>query len=601
MAILKPLDTFSHPQSYELSFDGKPLDASFSLLELEVNLAVNRVGEAVIKIFGGNPGMGTFEESEAASFDIGTEVEIKLGFNQDNTTVFKGNIVAQFMELRTGYIEVGDKSVLELHCKDKLFKADLVNKNAYFTEKTDSDTIKQVLNSYGLMLKVVDTDIIFPALCQVDETDLEFVLKRIKRNGLLLCNAENKVTISTADDTAQEVAELTHGLDVISFSGYFDAKMQIKTTKGKAWDAFNEEDLEQTAAEPGTVDKIGEDQGNNLSKANGLEEVALTAFGPTDAGEIKSVIDAVMIDNRITRVRGKVSCRGLSAIKLADVVKLNGFGKHFTGNVLVTALKHKVDEDGFVTEIGFGLEHDYFHEQGINIQRKLNPIAEGLYIGTVMALEGDPLSKNRIKVKLPVIDGEGTGIWAFLAAPYLANEAGFFMLPELDSQVIVGYLGNDARYPVVLGGITSKSTAAYTGYTDDNFTKAICTKAKLIISFDDDKKVVQIKTPGENVITVSDADKGIKIEDQNGNIIQTGDSGITINSPKTITISADQKVVIAGQQGVEITGAGGSGVVIEGLNTSVKANAKLSAEGASGVDINSSAVVNVKGAAVNIN
>lgn len=54
-------------------------------------------------------------------------------------------------------------------------------------------------------------------------------------------------------------------------------------------------------------------------------------------------------------------------------------------------------------------------------------------------------------------------------------------------------------------------------------------------------------------------------------------------------------------KGVIASGSGGDGIKLSGNNITMEAKTKLSAKGGSGVDINASGQVNVKGSAVNIN
>jgi hypothetical protein len=48
-------------------------------------------------------------------------------------------------------------------------------------------------------------------------------------------------------------------------------------------------------------------------------------------------------------------------------------------------------------------------------------------------------------------------------------------------------------------------------------------------------------------------------------------------------------------------GSGGDGIKLSGNNVTMEAQTKLSAKGGSGVDINASGEVTIKGSAVNIN
>ena len=163
-------------------------------------------------------------------------------------------------------------------------------------------------------------------------------------------------------------------------------------------------------------------------------------------------------------------------------------------------------------------------------------------------------------------------------------------------------MGNDPRFPVVLGGLYTKANKPKeTAIKKDNFVKEIRTKGDLKITFDDKDKVISISTEKDKqIIKIDDKKKEIHIEDLNGNEITTSSKGITMKSDKEISIEG-KTVKINGKSGVTIDGKSGSGVKVSGSNVELKASAKFTAKGGSGADLQASGTVNIKGAAVNIN
>ena len=183
---------------------------------------------------------------------------------------------------------------------------------------------------------------------------------------------------------------------------------------------------------------------------------------------------------------------------------------------------------------------------------------------------------------------------------YANNNAGSFFVPELNSEVVVGFINNDPRFPVVLGSLYSKNNKPKEKFTKDNFVKAIVTKAGTRLEFEDKDKAFKITTPGKNTLTISDKAKGVKIEDQNKNVISTSDKGITLESKKDIKITASGKLELKGTKGVVLSSSSGD-TKIDGKGVSLKAKAKVEVNGSSGADIKSSGTVNIKGSMVNVN
>src|SRR6476659_5198520 len=75
----------------------------------------------------------------------------------------------------------------------------------------------------------------------------------------------------------------------------------------------------------------------------------------------------------------------------------------------------------------------------------------GLQVGKVMQLQSDPQGEGRILVKIAAIDKDAQGIWTRVATLDAGSKRGSFFLPEIDDDVIVGFINGDPRHPVMLG------------------------------------------------------------------------------------------------------------------------------------------------------
>ena len=285
---------------------------------------------------------------------------------------------------------------------------------------------------------------------------------------------------------------------------------------------------------------------------------------------------------------------------MGSVITLAGFGARFNGDTLVTSVRHILEDGVFSTTAGFGLPGNDQEPELLEENNSWISTIKGLHIGIVKKIDGDPSKKNRIQVNIPSLKGSGNGLWCILSQFYTTNQAGSFFIPELNTPVIVGFLNEDPRYPVVLGCLYNSKTKAKETITKDNSVKSILTKAKLNLKFDDKDKVITIVTPGGHSIVISDKKKGISITDKNGNSMVTSDKGITISSKKSITIDSKDKIKITATKGVTTSASGGD-VVLSGKGVSAKASAKLTMKANGGADIKSTATVNIKGSMVNIN
>ena len=186
-------------------------------------------------------------------------------------------------------------------------------------------------------------------------------------------------------------------------------------------------------------------------------------------------------------------------------------------------------------------------------------------------------------MKIPIIDAEKQGVWCRVSTLDAGENRGSFFRPEIEDEVIVGFINEDPNDPVVLGMLHSSAKPAPIVAADDNHIKGFVTRSEMKLTFDDDKISVTIETPAGKKI-VMDEDAGvITIEDENSNIITMDSSGIIMES--------------AGDIGIKASGD----VTIEGTNVGIKANAEFKAEGSAGAEVSTSAIAVLKGSLVQIN
>ncbi len=163
------------------------------------------------------------------------------------------------------------------------------------------------------------------------------------------------------------------------------------------------------------------------------------------------------------------------------------------------------------------------------------------------------------------------------------KERGTFFLPELQDEVIVGFINNDPRHAVILGMVNSSKLPAPLEAADANNEKGYVSRSKLKLIFNDEKKTINIETPGGNKVLISDDEKKIHLEDQHGNKITMNEDGITIDSYKDLIFKA-----VKDMKG-------------DAVNITMKASANAKVEGSGGAEISSGGNTTVKGSMVQIN
>jgi uncharacterized protein involved in type VI secretion and phage assembly len=213
----------------------------------------------------------------------------------------------------------------------------------------------------------------------------------------------------------------------------------------------------------------------------------------------------------------------------------------------------------------------------------LLPAIKGLHVGVVSQLQEDPDGEDRILVKIPIINAEEQGIWCRVSSLDAGENRGSFFRPEIEDEVIVGFINEDPNQGIVLGMLHSSAKPAPIVAADENHEKGFVTRSEMKVMFNDDKKSITIETPAGKVITLDEDQGVIKLEDENSNVITMNSDGISIESAGEIKMKASKDVSI------------------EGMNINIKASAQLKAEGSAGAELSSGATAVLKGSLVQIN
>lgn len=146
-------------------------------------------------------------------------------------------------------------------------------------------------------------------------------------------------------------------------------------------------------------------------------------------------------------------------------------------------------------------------------------------------------------------------LWSRLTTLSAGNETGIFFQPEPGDEVILGFLNDDPRQPVILGSVHSSANPPPLKPADKNPEKGIVTKSGIKILLNDENKVLTIETSDKNVITINDKNKFIEIKDANNNLVKLSADGITLDSGKDVIIKAKGGIKMEASAKVEIKGS----------------------------------------------
>lgn len=566
--------------TFTVLIDGTELPREVGILGIYISKEVNRIPYARLLIRDGDAAGEDFPVSNEDYFVPGNEIEIKLGYRSDETTVFKGIIVRHNISIKRGR-----PARLEVECKDKAFKMTLNRKNNFFEDSKDSEVFEELVNEYSISGQFDDTGYVNPKLVQYNTTDWDFMVTRAEACGQLVFADDGEISVKPPDTSESSALYLTYGANILELEADLDGESQYADLKSFSWSPADQEVAEAESGDPG-IDEAGNLSGSDLAETGTGETINFSHTGQRPNEELTAWADSGMLRNRLAKIRGRVSFQGFADIKPGNNIELAGTGDRFNGIHFVSSVSHELSRGNWITNIQFGLSGEWFNQSQKVAPPKasgLIPPVNGLMIGVTTQLEEDPEGEYRVLVKLPVIDPESDGVWARMALLDAGEDRGSFFRPEIGDEVVVGFLNDDPRDPVILGMLHSSAKPAPMDPSDDNHEKGFVSRSGMNLIFNDENNVITIDTPNGNSVKLSEEDGGILIEDENGNKIELNSSGITMDTPSDFNLKA--------------TGD----VTIEGVNVNLKATAQLKAEGSAGAEVSSSAIMTVKGSLVQIN
>lgn len=551
--------------------EGKTLPAEYELLSIEIISEVNRIPSATLVFLDGNLAKQQFALSDQAFFEPGKSVEIQLryeGGKKTSATVFKGLVVRHNLEA------AARESTLSVELQDAVVMMTKERNSAVFRQKTDADIFKSLINESGAKAgAIAPTEPKHEEIVQYYCSNWDFMLSRAEINNLLTVVKDGKVSLKKLEIAGAPKHQLEYGItEIYSFEMEADASRQYENIESVTWDIKTQKLSQKSKAADFPLVQSNL-KAKNIADKLGGKAYLLNSAVPIDPKESKSWADATMARTRMSLLRGVISVPGFAEVELLEVMELKGMGKRFNGKTLITGIRHTVEHSGWTTHLQFGLSGQPFSRQPF-IQDApaagLLPAVQGLQIGIVDAFEEDESKEFRVQVILPGIDAAKGKVWARLAAPEAGKGRGYFFRPEKGDEVAIGFLNDDPRQAVILGGLYSSKNTPPAGWEKldaENAFKGIVSKTGISFQVDDKEKTLKLLTSDKQYIVIDEKKKGIEIKDLNENIITLDDKGISIKAADKLVIEAKGDIELTGKN---IRLEASANVEIKGSNVDVK-------------------------------
>lgn len=449
-------------------------------------------------------------------------------------------------------------------------------RNEFYYEQKASDIISSVLSGYPMTITKTEATQGQKEYCvQYRETDYNFIARLAGENGLFAYYDGQGFSVAKA--ASGDVEDLIWRETLGSFSlGLGTAPVKFSS---QAYNYLQKriftQDTESLSA-GGALSEL-----SRLSPDASKELYQQTGF----AGSSRQVADASSLDRILNASRGHamgkmIKCSGTSnvpAVAVGHCIRVKGMGK-IDATYWVLSVRHTIDNSGTYYNNFCCTPLDMAFPQYKSSLNRVTQLQSAVVTNNV-----DPDKLGRIKVTFPWSDSKETS-WIRVITPHAGNERGFFHIPEIDDEVMVGYVQGNPDRPIIVGSVYNGVDKPQEGVGEEgNNVKSFKTRCGHELIFDD--------TDGEEKITITAKD-GSQI------VIDAANSSISIKSEKDISIEGTGDLLIKATN-ISIE-ADAEMKIKSGSDMSLDAGASMKSKAAGTSDVEG-ATVNVKGSMINLN
>jgi uncharacterized protein involved in type VI secretion and phage assembly len=447
-------------------------------------------------------------------------------------------------------------------------------------------------------------------ICQYKESGFHF-LNRLSADYSEFFYYDGK-DLNFGKPSSSKTVEITYGEDVSSMQ----MTLQAQPMSFSNYAYISKEDKVEKYDAPASVNGMGQYASFVLKESDNL------FAEPVNAPVKQRVDNKSDLENFVKKQKAAIAANlevltgtcfnptiSLGSIIHVKVSKLQetSFVKEDFGKFLVIGIEHHLDENGKYYNTFEAIPSSV---EVLPLPRIIVPIAEP-QIATVKDNK-DPDNMGRVRVQMLWQKGSEMTDWIRVMTPDAGSgkgggkNRGLVVIPEPDDQVLICFRYNDPDRPFVMGSLFHGKSGG--GGGQGNNTKSLNSKSGHTITLDDGAGITIVDKSGGNKIVIDGTNK-ITVTASDKIILECGASSITMDAAgkidivgKTVTVSGSDK---AEMKSTATFTAEGTSATVDGTATEVKGKATVtvgspatSIKGDGTLDLKSDAMVNIEGTAM---
>ncbi|MEL7145229.1 MAG: phage baseplate assembly protein V [Bacteroidota bacterium] len=589
---------------YELLFDGKPYKKGF--VGLSVTSAINKIPKARLEFnfkefatdecgrknytITPSQSLESAEEEKPFAYHPGTEIVIKLGWDDVLQEVFKGRIVRHQLAVKNDGMQV-----LTLECKHAANLMTLSEKTRMLHQdaglgqqgdqvaSVDDDSILEQLvadGESGLNLKVVDQPqhaFKHENMVQYNCSDWDFLVMRAEATARVCFVSGDEISLLHPGIDEPLDFEIKVGKNLLEYEAALDETLVYPNVTMNSWET-DEQELQETKENAVNLDP----KGSNV-RAYAIFNYA----GDLTVNESRSWIKNEIERNALARTMSTAKLTGTVKVTPGDTINLSAFATGWKGKAFVSGIRHDLKKGTWHTYVQCGLT-DKKHAEIYQLQQvtsnAMMPSVSGLHYGKVVDYKTSEGGHELLEVELPTANEseQNQTVYARLASFLAGQNGGAVFRPYPGDEVVMGFIGGDPRFPVVLGVLfNSQDVAPLSLKNNEQQAVGLCLNDWKIV-IDEEVKTMSFTSPDGQQLVIDDQDKSILMSHDDQNSIKISREGIAM---------AATKITLTGKQGVEV----------EGAKIAAKADTELTLESGLSLSLEGKVSAKLKGQITQIN
>ncbi|MEM7338667.1 MAG: VgrG-related protein [Actinomycetota bacterium] len=459
-----------------------------------------------------------------------------------------------------------------------------------YNDVTDSDLVNSLCGEAGVTVDAVEGgDNVHPYVAQLNETHWDFLVRRADAVGSRLHATGGKISFEPIADAADapdpgdhqssDPLQLAPGLNVLYLRARQSAAQLTEEVEVRGWDPVEKKEV-TARHEVSTSAASADAEPRQVASAQGdaIRIAGRPALSDPDQCQSLATAYAGRLGGAFAFVEGKAY--GDPNLVAGTAVSIGQSGR-FDGRYTLSSARHVFDQDGYFTYFVISGEHDRSLFGVLGTPSTDAP--PGVFPAVVTNIN-DPDKLGRVKLRLPWLSADFESNWARVMQLGAGPERGLLLLPEVDDEVLVSFLGGDVSHPVVIGGLFNGVDKPPGDGFDDVSDGTVDTRG---LQSRVGHSIMLSDTSGEERVVIATSDQSVVIT-----LDQADGGAVTIDAQGDVTVNAAGKVTVDAKG--DLTGKAGGNIALEASgNATFRAGGNLKLE--------ASGTVEVKGAVINLN